>query len=360
MGAGVGAAAKKAPTTEQNAWVKTNIGWDPGGLPAADGSNGSALPDKMEPVAMQNEGVARQIASTQLSILTGWKAALDMFKERMTAASDKEATPDFQKSVFGFVEDLLIDKIMGEVKDVPGAAELQKFAKAIKSEADRATKAMASVTLRNFMVEHTKAFAKLEQGVRDNQDGFVEAVKAVSEGTEGAARSGKPGKPGLAKPSKAIDDYGMMRMALMDVLAKLLAMRQGATPELLFRKLSEEWHRAQEVRAGMGVKLPAFVIVQLEKDYSVKQAYFQGAGGQKIAEGLLYDSPEGVDVLSLKTNKQIFYPGDGNPGTGAIASLDANNRDISNANMGEGHTEALIKVILAKGKLIAKKVKGDS
>lgn len=68
----------------------------------------------------------------------------------------------------------------------------------------------------------------------------------------------------------------------------------------------------------------------------------------------------GVDVLGLKTKKEITYPGDGSPGTSAIAMLDADNRDISAANMGEGNTGAVIKVILAKGTLLATKVKGDS
>lgn len=68
----------------------------------------------------------------------------------------------------------------------------------------------------------------------------------------------------------------------------------------------------------------------------------------------------GVDVLGLKTKKEITYPGDGSPGTSAIAMLDADNRDISAANMGEGNTGAVIKAILAKGTLLATKVKGDS
>jgi len=354
------AGAKKAPTNEQLKWATTFAKLDPVGSSAGGGSGGPALPDAMDAVSMDDEDVAAEIADKQIAILEGWQGALSNFGTVMNSASDEEATPKFQKAILAVAGNLLMDEILGAVKDVPGAAELQKFATGFKAEADRAKKAMASATLRDFLVGHGQAITKLKQKVLDGRQGFISALKAKRETLEGMSRSGKPGKPGLAKPSKEADGFGMTRMALMDALAKLDTVRQRSGPETLFRALSEEWVGGAQVHPGMGVTLPAFVLVRLNKDYSVEQAYFQGTGGQKIAEQLLRDSPEGVDVLSLKTKKQITYPGDGRPGTGAIASLDADNHDISNANMGEGHTEAVIKVILAKGTLLARKVKGDS
>ena len=354
------AGAKKVPTNEQLKWAMTFAKLDPVGSSAGGGSGGSALPDAMDAVSMDDEDVAAEIADKQIAILEGWQGALSNFGTVMNSASDEEATPKFQKAILAVAGNLLMDEILGAVKSVPGAAELQKFATGFKAEADRAKKAMASATLRDFLVGHGQAITTLKQKVLDGRQGLISAMKAKRETLLGLSRSGKPGKPGLAKPSKEADDYGMTRIALMDALAKMDATLKRSGSDTLFRKLTEEWVSGAQVHAGMGVTVPAFVLVRLNKHYSVEQAYFQGTGGQKLAEQLLRDSLGGVDVLNLKTKKEITYPGDGTPGTSAIAMLDADNRDISAANMGEGNTGAVIKAILAKGTLLATKVKGDS
>jgi hypothetical protein len=88
----------------------------------------------------------------------------------------------------------------------------------------------------------------------------------------------------------------MMRMALLDTLESVQKAQNDATPENLFRVLSEEWVRHATVRGGMGVRFKAVVIIRLNPNYSVKDAHVQGSGGQKLAEELLKEFPDGVDV----------------------------------------------------------------
>ena len=126
----------------------------------------------------------------------------------------------------------------------------------------------------------------------------------------------------------------------------------------MLRLLTEQWVRSSSVNIGAGQKLPAAIHVILNPDYSIKEAHFQGPDTQKLAEQMIKDTPEGVDILAMKVPKVIIlHAGNGWPA--ATLSLDANNRDKSSGAPGEGDSSALLRYIQSKGLPPATKLTGD-
>src|SRR5262249_18724157 len=145
------------------------------------------------------------IMDKQVAIIVGWQTALQVFNTTMTSSADAEATPQFQKVVL----DYFADKLMGEMmKKAPGAAEIVGLIKAVDAEYKRATAAGASAKLRDFVNDHARAIGKLYQKTLDQRQPFISAVRAKREAVE-SKTSG----------SKEADEYGMMRMELLDLLA---------------------------------------------------------------------------------------------------------------------------------------------
>jgi hypothetical protein len=247
------------------------------------------------------------------------------------------------------------------IEHTPGASELDALVKALGSEVTRAKTAGASAKLRDFVVQHAQAIGKLEQATLSQRQGFISAVRARREAAEAPqpAKSGrKKGKWTTAQPTKQDDDYAMMRMALLDTLQRVDATLKTATSEALLRVLTAEWVRHATVAGGMGTRFPAVVVIRLNKDYSILDAHIQGPGGQKLAEQLLKDSPDGVDVFHLQAPRRILLMAD-NGWPSAILSLDANNRDISTGSFAEGDTDSLRRVVMSKGLPPTKKLTGD-
>lgn len=378
-------ATRSKLTPEARKWVAAFCGIDvdadaqpsaaPGGG-ALDAPGGppplAPMPPALPAAGMKDEEIAAEIMDKQLAILEGWRTALTSFDKVMTSSSDSEATPDFQKVVVGYFADKLLGWMEDKVFDsIPGGGDLKAIGGALAAEAKRAQAAGASATLRDFIVQHVTAVGKLIQAVLTQRQGFVSAVRAQREAVEAprpapkaASKAGKAGaghKKGqavLVEPTKEDDDYAMMRMVLMDTLARVDAVLKVSTPEALFRVLSEEWVRSSKVGIGMGIKISAVVVIRLSKDYKVLDAHIQGAGGQKLAEQLLKDSPDGVELLSLKAPKRILLMAE-NGWPSVTLSLDANNRDVSTGSFGEGNTGALLRVVMSKGLPPAKKLTGD-
>src|SRR2546423_219245 len=138
----------------------------------------------------------------------------------------------------------------------------------------------------------------------------------------------------------------MMRMDLMDMLAAIEKVRAGSSPEALFKVLSDEWVRNASVYAGMGIYVKATVIIRLKPNYAIMDAHIQGSGGQKLAEELLKEFPDGVDVFEMKTRREIKLMAD-NGWPQAILSLDANNRDVSTGSFAEGDSGSLYKYVMS-------------
>jgi len=306
---------------------------------------------------MRDEDIAASIMDKQVAILIGWQTALQVFDKTMTSSADAEATPDFQKTVTGFFADKLVGAL---INHTPGASEVDAVVKALDGEIKRASAAGASAKLRDFVVQHAQAIGRLQQAALAQRQGFISAVQQRREAAEAPRPTSgrRGGKPGVVEPTQADNDYAMMRMALMDMLEQVDAQLKVSTPEALFRTLSEEWVRHSTVAGGMGTRFAATVVIRLNPDYSVKDAHIRGSGGQKLAEQLLKDSPNGVDVFNLKAPRTILLMAD-NGWPAVTLSLDANNRDISTGSFGEGNTDALRRRIMATGLPPTKNLTGD-
>jgi hypothetical protein len=323
---------------------------------ASAGSAG-ALPPSLPPVDRKDEDIAAEIMDKQIAILEGWQTALYNFDTTMTNSADAEASPDFQKVIVGH----FADKLMGAIMEhAPGAAELDALGKAISGEYQRAAAAGASAKLRDFLIQHAKAIGKLKQKTLAERQGFISAVRAKREAIEGPGGGGKKVKlkgGGAVVTGKEVDDYGMMRMALLDTLAAVDKTLAGATPEAFFKLLSEEWIRGGK-RKSHGVTVQNVVVIRLNPDYSIKDAHIQGSGGQKLAEQLLKDEPDGVDVYGLKAPRRIILLAK-NGYWDAILELDAKGNDKSTGAIIEGNTTALYKYLKAKGLPKTKTLTGD-
>jgi hypothetical protein len=307
----------------------------------------------MPAVQMKDEDIAAAIMDKQVAILVGWQTALQVFDKTMTSSADAEATPDYQKTVLGY----FANKLMGAmIKHTPGASELDAVVKSLEGEYKRAAAAGASATLRDFVVQHAKAIGKLHQMVLTQRQGFISAVRARREAVEAQPR--KSGKNGMVEPTRIDDDYAMMRMALLETLESVERVLGNATAEKLFQVLSEEWVRHATVAGGMGTRFKAVVVIRLNPDYSVKDAHIQGSGGQKLAEQLLKDSPDGVDVFRLQTTRRILLLAD-NGWPKITLTLDASNADISTGSYAEGDTGSLRRYVMSKGLAKTKKIAGD-
>jgi hypothetical protein len=314
------------------------------------------------PGEMHDEEVASNIVGKQYAILEGWESALQIFDKTMTSESDKEAKPDFQ----GVVLKHFRDKAVGELlKKVPYATEIKALADVIDAEIQRAGKAQASATLRDFVIQHAKDIGKLKQKLLMQREGFIAAVRKRREAA--GVDVGPPGapKPGNKKPvgkvevnPKSLEEWTNMRLVLMDTLDALDKSLADATPEKLMRVLSEAWIRQGTTGKLAGQPIAAVVIIRLNPNLSVKNAHIQASGGQKLAEQLLKDSPDGVDVFGLNARRRILHYGD-NDWPQATLELDENNKDLTAPADQTPKYTALKKHVLSKGLPPTKKITGD-
>jgi hypothetical protein len=289
-----------------------------------------------------DEELADGIMDTQLAIFTGWDAALLNFDKVLTSSSDASAQTDFA----GVVRDFFVEKLMGEIisrSKVPGAGDAFALLGKLEAEAKRATAAGESASLRDFIVKHRTALGKLQQSVLSLKDDFKAKVRITREKMERGGSS---------------DEYGMLRLNLVEGLERLDARLKTSRPEDLFLMLSQEWIRAQKTTGAWGTKYQAVVIIRLNPDYSVKNGHIEGAGGQKLAEQLLKDSPGGVDLLRMPVPRRIVhYAKNGWPQ--AILNLDASGRNINVGAYAEGDAGTLERYIRTRGLPPVKTITGD-
>lgn len=317
---------------------------------------------------MTDEGLARGVMDKQYAILDGWDTALQNFDKVLTSASDKETKPDFQKAVMKFVgEEVVPDvvKLAIDSEAVGWAFKGVKLLNTLKEEAERAEKAEVSATLRDFYVQHKTIIGKMKQATLSGKEEFAAAARLKEEAMEQAeniAAATKKGKKSGASvtmaSTKAAEEYAEMRSAMMDAYAALDARLKFATPENLFVKLSEEWIRNATVRGGMGIRFNAVVVIRLNPDYSVMDAHIQGSGGQKIAEELLRENPDGVNVFNLEVPRvvKLMAP---NGWPSAMLSLDEDDHNTSSGAYLEGDTDSLYRYVIANGLPPTKKLDGD-
>ena len=330
----------------------------PEAVPGA-ATSGTAMPA----AEMTDEELARAIMDKQLAVLAGWQGALANFDKVLTSASDKEAKPEFAKVVKDFLGELVMGELIKHSK--PPTSEAFALLGKLDAEVKRAEAADASAAVRDFFVEHEKAITNLVQSTLALKEDFVARVRKTREAMEQAenvafaAQKGKKGHASVTIAStKAADDYGMLRMNLIDTNAEMDARLKTSTTEQLFLKLSEEWMRYATVKGAWGIKYQAVVVIRLNPDYSIKDAHIQGTGGQKIAEQLLKDNSEGVNVFNLEVPRRVLLLAE-NGWPSAILSLDENDRNISSGTIAEGNYDALYRKLMAEGLPPTKKLDGD-
>ncbi len=335
----------------------------PEAVPAIPGAGGVSA------AQLTDEELARGIMDKQYAILDGWDTALQNFDKVLTSSSDKEANPDFAHAIVKFISEEVVGDVLKLATDSEAIGWGFKLLIKLKEEAERAEKAELSATVRDFYVQHKTAIGKMKMSTLSGKEEFAASARikaeAMAEAETAASSSsssrtkGKKGKPSVVlATSKEAEAYGMMRMAMVDTYGKLDARVDASTPENLFIKLSEEWIRNAMVSAGMGVKIHAVVVIRLNPDYSVKDAHIQGAGGQKIAEQLLKDNPEGVNVFNLEVPRVIkLMASNGWPS--AMLSLDENDRDVSTGSIMEGNTDSLYRYVMDNGLPPTTKLDGD-
>ncbi len=321
------------------------------------------------PGELEDENLAAAVMGAQLGILTGWKTALDNFFVVLESKSDKEASPDFQKAMGKFFRDQALGKIGAVTKWVseevtervmkPVDVGIEAL-KTLNEEVKRAEEAKESGTLRDFYVQHNTAIGKMTAAAQVGTPKLVDRVGKIRDAMFRATDT----KKGAATEAlnDAADKYTTMRMVLSDAYTDLQGRVQFSTPESIFRVLTEEWIRGSTVKQGWATK-EASVVIRMNRDLSVKDAHIQGTGGQKIAEQLVKDAPDGVDFYSLEVKKEIEYYGFDDTYPSAYVHLDSENH-IYGAIKDDDSAAAVNKIweyIKSDGvkALTAKKVDGD-
>lgn len=283
------------------------------------------------------------IIDTQLAILTGWETALANFDKVLTSASAKSAKPDFRKVFVSFFQDQLMGELISRSK-VKGAGSAFALLGSLEAEVERASAAQESVSLRDFFVQHRTAIGRLQQKVLSTRDDFLAGVRITE---ETANRTGD------------FDAYGLQRLHLVEALERLDFRLLLSSPEDLFKKLSEEWIRQQTVPGALGTSTPALIVIHINHDFTIRKAEIKGSGGQKIAEQLLIDSPDGVDVFGMKVPRRILYYRAGKSMHHAIVRLDENNRNVNEGSYSEGNYTRIEAVLKSSGLPPTKKLSGD-
>ena len=284
---------------------------------------------------MTDEVLAGFIMDTQLGILDAWDSALDIFHIVLTSASDKSTKPDFLKVIRKFFRDDVMRELISKAK-IPGAGKAFSFLLKLEEELDRTIKARESATLRSFCVDYKQVIADLKLTWPAKKATFLTDVeKTAKQVTEDIASQ---------------SEYGLMRMNMIDLAEKLKFHLEISTSENLFRKLSEEWIRQTTIPSRDAWGTAAYVQIRIEEDFSIRDAKIKGPGGQKIAEQMLEDSPEGVDVFNLKVRRIILYYKGGNKEySSAIVKLDENGNLVNEGGFAQGNYDLIYRILIHRG-----------
>jgi len=322
------------------------------------------LPADSVPVGDRDlEDILTDIISFQQQILDNWHAAVEIFNNKMTSASHKEASADFQKSIVNYVANTLIDRVVAKVPEgVPGLKEAVGLIKGLADETHRAAVAGASAKLADFVNKQIKMVVSLKSWITKNQGGAISAAKELQKGFDASTSSHAPAaKKGGAVALDTGDaqfKWAVASEGLQGLLRAVTAVFNQSTPESLFKVISGEWlSQSQASLNALGATDASWIAIRLNEDYSVKDVHIHGPGGQKIAEQLLEDSPNGVDVWAIKTRRSVVHTTSG--GWNATLFVDANNHDATPPAGRNKETEELYKYVMAHGVGLVKNIDGD-
>ncbi|MEA2138690.1 MAG: hypothetical protein QOG56_1840 [Solirubrobacteraceae bacterium] len=314
---------------------------------AAGGEHAAGLTDTAEvDVSLKEDAVlARAIFEDELAILDLWDTALEMFDKVLISESDIATKPNFQKVIVAFFS----EKIMGAMikkTGVSAAGDAFALLGKLTDEVKRAEAAQTSARVRDFFVSHKAAIVDLKSKLTLIKDDFETKVKLTADG----ASSGNQAK---------VDEYGMMRLHLVELFQDTEGRLRGSGWREFFEQLSQEWINASTVRGGMGTKFSARVIIKLNSDWSVQKGHIQGADGQKIAEQLLKNSPDGVDLYSMEVPRTLLYFGQDGDWWTASLSLSPTGAVENQGSMIEGNYAAVHEHVKKNGVPLVKKITGD-
>ena len=268
----------------------------------------SAVPVQDKPI----DKLAQDIVQSEWAILTSWSGALTQFQVVMTSASDAEGVPDFVGKILEHLGKMVIDKIADQSKVVSFAKDMLDT---LGAEYERARQARDSATLRDFIVKMVGTITDLQTNLMRSKADFEQLVEQTYNAASGSDR----------------DEY---RKALEDHLNALDA--NWKTLPQIFQLIAEQWIRSTKTNAE-GLDRPAFVIIRLEPDWTVRDAEILAPGGQKLAEQLLKNGPDaGIKPAEWAVPRRIlFFKNKGDDWPHGWIKLDSNGEWTQDGNLAE-------------------------
>jgi hypothetical protein len=277
-----------------------------------------------------DDELAVAIIEHEYEILDQWDKAVEIFQVVMTSDADDETQPDFLKAAKEHFKDKALGKL---AEQLPLGGEAFEVLKALEDEIKRARAADESARLRDFFVEHKQTVADMQKSLTTIKDDFRAKVRHTAEQM-------------WSDPAKQ-DEYGLMRMYLVEYFDDVDRRLQAADTETFFQLLSEEWLQSAKVRSEYGIA--AYVLIHVDEDFSIRKAEIKGTGGDKLADQLLKDSPGGVDVWSLRVPRRVLCYHDGGSYPYAVVKVDAEDRLTNEGTMAEGNYRPIYDWLMQNG-----------
>jgi hypothetical protein len=307
---------------------------------------GPVSPSTVDPTAVPNEQksvdtLIVDIFNSEQQVLTAWSGALAQFQVVMNAHSDAEGVADFVGAVMKHVGDQVISKIAGQV---PGLSYAKGMLEKVTKEYERAREARTSAQLRDFLVRFT---GSLTDAMNDLGRAFADYKHMVE----------------TAYAKAGPDEKKQYQKALADHLSSLD--RNWTNVNNVFQLISQEWIRNTMYKQPAGwvtpstAAAPAFVVISVNKDYSVRGVELHCQGGQKIAEQLLKNAGgTGLRPYAWPVPRRFLYFVDSGSWPSALINLTSDGRWVQQGSIDERAGSVVLEHIRKNGLEETTKVKG--
>jgi hypothetical protein len=311
-----------AATTSQKNAPAVNLAWNRLAVSSASDSELSTKGTGANALGQVNAltGIdphdTRAIIDMQKQIVEQWQNALTSFKDAMGSEANAATTPDFQKTISGF--------IIENLKSI-GIAALDKFAgggmsgKVIEliteldAETTRAQAASGASTLSDFIQQYSNDLQKIEDQLEIS----------------------KPKITGVIFTQKYVDPKAYE--ALISLEKHIRSRLTESTPERLFGSVIALWINSFTVRPGVRSPSEARVMIWLNHDGTVRGGMLKVQGGQKLAEKWLQQEPSGIDLYAMPVPRTIARYPEGRNFPESIVYLDQYNRLENTGAFAEGN-----------------------
>ena len=357
-----------------DATAASTVQRDPGGEGGAQ--TPVAVPDDM-PTSIEDmagkAGDAKSLPDDKLilhvldmytSVLDNWLAGLNDFNEAMTNIPNKTEPAGY----FGAIAEVFVVAGLGLVgeniglvyelgKGVVNLAE--KSADAIfkvKEEYDKAN--MAEELAKNnrekmavsaFYTRHNDMITRLKNKTRDSREPLAHYVAAIRDAatpafgesdhkrTKGKVkRRDEQSKASQAKADQALEAYEAVHMSLLDAFNAISAREAYWQIDVVVRTLATSWVNQSESEHVLGDELgkgkpgkvgsiflppdayknhASRVIIYVNKDYSVRDAYIEAYGGKELGDTMLtqakLNGQDGIDLWHMQVPHTVVVMGEG-------------------------------------------------